>query len=183
VASRDRGAAEIVSEVTSETVFVMLCDWRGRIVWNSALEALSEVGDLAWANLTEESQERAKATHAKVASLRETEKLEVENRLGLHYRCWMWPLESPEIAVCVLGVEVPAALSQLTEREHECLELLAQGLETREIGRRLDVSVSTVHTHLKHARGKLGLASVEALISFAARYCYPRANPLLRDDP
>jgi DNA-binding CsgD family transcriptional regulator len=172
-----------VPNVTVENAFVVLCDWRGRIVWTSAQESLSKVGDFVWANLTEESQERAKATHSKVAALRETEKLAVENRLGVHFRCWMWPLESPEIAVCVLGMEVPGALSQLTEREQECLELLAQGLETREIARRLEVSVSTLHTHLKHAREKLGLANVEALISFAARYCYPRANPLAPEEP
>jgi two-component system nitrate/nitrite response regulator NarL len=71
-------------------------------------------------------------------------------------------------------------LSLLTARESECLELLAQGVDSREMARELDVSLSTVHTHLKHAREKLGLPNVESLISFAARYCYPAYHPLVR---
>ena len=170
-----------MSDATLDSVFVVLCDWRGHIVWTSARESLSKVGDFAWANLTDESTERAKATHAKVATLRETQTLEVANRLGVHFRCWMWPLDSPDTAVCVMGMIVPAELSKLTERERECLEFLAQGIETREIARRLGVSLSTLHTHLKRAREKLGVANVESLISFAARFCYPPTQPFIQD--
>jgi DNA-binding CsgD family transcriptional regulator len=70
-------------------------------------------------------------------------------------------------------MRLPANINQLTEREHECLELVAQGIETQQIARRLDVSLSTVHTHMRRAREKLDLPSLEALISFAARYLYP----------
>lgn len=92
----------------------------------------------------------------------------------------MWPLDSPDVAVCVLGMRIPAELGRLTKREKECLELLARGTETRDIAKQLDVSLSTVHTHLKRSREKLGLPNVEALISFAARYCYPPHDPLSR---
>jgi DNA-binding CsgD family transcriptional regulator len=71
-------------------------------------------------------------------------------------------------------------LNRLTGRECECLELLAQGIDTRDIATQLDVSLSTVHTHLKRAREKLGLPNVESLISFGARYCYPPHHPLIR---
>jgi DNA-binding CsgD family transcriptional regulator len=171
----------VMPDATLDNVFVMLCDWRGHIVWKSVQESLSKIGELAWANLTEESQQRAKETHAKVATLRETQSLEVANRLGAHFRCWMWPLDSPDTAVCVMGMAVPPELCTLTERERQCLELLAQGIETREIAERLDISVSTLHTHLKRAREKLGLTNVESLISFAARFCYPSTRPLVRD--
>lgn len=50
---------------------------------------------------------------------------------------------------------------------------MAQGVESQEIARQLDVSLSTVHTHMRRAREKLGLPSLGALISFAARYLYP----------
>lgn len=51
------------------------------------------------------------------------------------------------------------------------------GFDTQQIAARLDVSLSTVHTHLRRAREKLKLPSVEALISFAARYSFPTDSP------
>jgi DNA-binding CsgD family transcriptional regulator len=78
----------------------------------------------------------------------------------------------------MLGVRVPSNLALLTSKERECLELLAQGIETRAIAERLNISISTVHTHMKRAREKLGLPSIEALISFAARYFFPAGQAL-----
>ena len=84
------------------------------------------------------------------------------------------------MAACILTKRIPTELRLLTVRESECLELLAQGFDTHEIGKELDVSLSTVHTHLKRAREKLGLSDIESLISFAARYCYPAHHPLVQ---
>jgi DNA-binding CsgD family transcriptional regulator len=106
----------------------------------------------------------------------------VVNMDGLHFRCWMWPLDSPEIAVCALGMSVPKELADITEREMSCLQLLALGLPVTEIAERLDISVSTVHTHLRRAREALKLDHFEALISFAARFCYPPAEALARSE-
>jgi DNA-binding CsgD family transcriptional regulator len=166
-----------MSEPMANNVFVLLSDWRGRIVWTSSGEVVTRIGELAWTHLNPASQDRAKECHGRVVGLRETQTLRVETDQGKHLRCWMWPLDSPEVAVCILGREVPAALSQLSDREMECLEMLAQGVETKEIADRLDLSLSTVHTHLKRAREKLDLPGVEALISFAARFCYPTSAP------
>jgi DNA-binding CsgD family transcriptional regulator len=172
-----------ISDITLDNVFVMLTDWRGHIVWFSRNDGEVKVGDLSWTNLTPASQARTKEMHGKVATLREAQTLHVENLQGKHFRCWMWPLESPEIAVCILGREIPVSLNELSTRELECLELLALGTQTREIAEQLDLSVSTVHTHLTRAREKLGLANIEALISFAARYCYSKSAPLSSDPP
>jgi len=169
-----------MSDATLDSVFVMLCDWRGHVIWSSRSSPYWQVGDLAWINLQHESQEKAKSQFSRVVTLREKSSIEVTNQQEARFRCWMWPLDSPDVAVCVLGMEVPVALSRLTERELECLELLAQGIETRDIAAQLKVSVSTVHTHLKRSREKLGLPNVETLISFAARYCYPPYHPLVR---
>jgi DNA-binding CsgD family transcriptional regulator len=125
-----------------------------------------------------ESQEDVKLALARVVALRETGQIEVFNRQGERFRAWLWPLDSPEVAVCLLGTLVPASLALLTDRERECLEWLAKGTDTREIAERLGVSLSTVHTHMRRARERLDLPSVEALISFAARYCYPANRPL-----
>lgn len=171
-----------MSDAIQENVFVMLCDWRGHIVWASSPDQHKRIGQFAWGNLSPEYQELAREAHSKVAGLREQQTLQVVNLQGRCFRCWLWPLDCPEFAVCSLLREVPATLQELSERELECLELLAQGIETREIAERLDVSLSTVYTHMKRAREKLGISGVEGLISFAARYCYPQSQPLLHRD-
>jgi DNA-binding CsgD family transcriptional regulator len=169
-----------MSDATLDSVFIMLCDWRGHINWSSRKSSVWKTGDFAWTNLTRDAQQNAKTQFAQVVALRETRSLEVTNQQGIHYRCWIWPLESPEMAACILGKQIPVELSRLTNRERQCVELLAQGVETRDVARELDVSVSTIHTHLKRAREKLGLPNVESLISFGARHCYPPHHPLVR---
>ena len=159
--------------------FVMLCDWRGHCLWTSARDALTKVGEFIWTHAAPASREEMKSAFAKVVALRETVQLEVVDERGARrLKGWMWPLDSPDVAVCILAVPVPTNLVLLTQRERDCLELLAEGIETREIARRLDVSVSTIHTHLQRTRTKLSLPSMDALISFAARYFYPIHRPL-----
>lgn len=157
-------------------IFVMLSDWRGRCIWTSEAKVPMKVGELVWAHLTKESQQEAKLALGQVVALRETKQLEVADRLDGHFRGLLMPLDNPEVAVCMLGMHIPSNLESLTARERGCLELLGQGIETGRIAIKLDISVSTIHTHLKHAREKLGLRSLEALISFAARYFYPVAS-------
>jgi DNA-binding CsgD family transcriptional regulator len=166
-----------MSNTDMHGTFVMLCDWRGRCIWTSAQILPVEIGEPVWKNLKIESQEQTKVSIGKVIAARDVEQLEVVDREDNHYRGWLWPLDSPEVAVCILGLRIPRDLSQLTDSERACLELLAQGTSTRAIANKLGVSVSTIHTHFRHAREKLGLPTIEALISFAARYCYPTDRP------
>jgi DNA-binding CsgD family transcriptional regulator len=159
--------------------FVVLSDWRGRCVWTNSEGLRIKVGEFLWAHLAAESIETAKAALGRVVALREAQQLEVRTDTGDIFRGWLWPLDSPDIAVCVLGIGIPRSLALLTAREIECLGLVAKGIETRLIAAQLDVSVSTIQTHLKRAREKLGLLTSEALASFAARYCYPLDAPLV----
>jgi DNA-binding CsgD family transcriptional regulator len=106
-----------------------------------------------------------------VVTHRRAQKLQTVNDDGEHYRVWLWPLDSPDVAVCVLAVAVPEELALLSKREQDCLKLLAYGLPAGLIAEKLHIAVSTVHTHLKRSREKLGLSSLEALTSFAARFC------------
>jgi len=71
-------------------------------------------------------------------------------------------------------VENDAALlaDQLTPRELEVIGLLVQGADGRTIAAKLHISVSTLHTHLRRCREKLGLPDIKALTVFAARHCY-----------
>ena len=152
---------------------VMLCDWRGRCTWASGEHLPVKAGEFVWDRLSAESQKEAKLLLSQVVTLRESQQLDVVQQDGDRFRGWLWPLDSPDTAVCILGLRIPAALVTLTNRELACLELLALGFDTRQMAEQLDVSMSTIHTHVKHARDKLGLPSFEAIISFAARYCYP----------
>jgi DNA-binding NarL/FixJ family response regulator len=59
--------------------------------------------------------------------------------------------------------------SRLTRREHQVLEVAAEGLTTREIARQLGVRERTVTTHLGRIYGKLGVNSRVGAVIEAAR--------------
>jgi DNA-binding NarL/FixJ family response regulator len=63
--------------------------------------------------------------------------------------------------------EPPAA--QLTPRQREVLQLVAQGLSTKEIARRLDLSVKTVDTHRTQMMKQLDIHEVAGLVRYAMR--------------
>ena len=56
---------------------------------------------------------------------------------------------------------------QLSEREQEVLELVAQGLSSKEIASRLSIAVNTVNTHRKSITRKTGIKSVAGLAVYA----------------
>ena len=55
----------------------------------------------------------------------------------------------------------------LSEREMEVLELVAQGLSSKEISLRLNIAVNTVNTHRKSITRKTGIKSVAGLTVYA----------------
>jgi len=61
----------------------------------------------------------------------------------------------PGLAPLVSGGSM-ARLSSLTVREHEILELLAEGLTGEQVAERLFLSPETVRTHIRNATSKLG---------------------------
>ena len=60
-----------------------------------------------------------------------------------------------------------ARMAKLTQREREILDLVAEGLSTKEIARTLAVSPRTVETHRAHIAEKLGAGSVAEMVRFA----------------
>lgn len=58
----------------------------------------------------------------------------------------------------------------LTPREHEVVNLIADGLSNREIAARLQVSLSTVQTHYAHIIEKLNLRNRTELVKYAIRH-------------
>src|SRR5262249_7139566 len=160
------------SDMTLEGTYVLLCDWHGKVVWKSSVGDRIAIGEEVWKHGTKKSIERMRTALASVVALREECVIEVESDRGDHFRFWMWPLSEPEIAVCMLALRIPGELALLTDRERACLRCLAQGMSTRDIADELSIGLTTVHTHLRRSREKLGSVSAEALIGLAARYFF-----------
>ena len=83
---------------------------------------------------------------------------------------------SPDITDIVLQDYLHPAAStdgqpdvQLTSREREVLQLIAEGVSTKEIADKLYISTKTVETHRKNIMDKLGLRSVAELTKYAVR--------------
>lgn len=63
-----------------------------------------------------------------------------------------------------------ALLDSLTPREHEILEILAEGLADKEIATRLGVSIATVRTHVNAILAKTGTRSRTQALILAVRH-------------
>lgn len=61
----------------------------------------------------------------------------------------------------------PLTADLLTQREKEILNLTANGLTSKEIGERLDISARTVEAHRANIREKLGVTTQSELIKYA----------------
>jgi len=59
------------------------------------------------------------------------------------------------------------AFESLSDRELEVLELIGNGVGSRQIADKLHVSIKTVESHREHIKAKLGLARAAELVSYA----------------
>lgn len=62
-----------------------------------------------------------------------------------------------------------SAFTLLSAREREVLQLLAEGLRTKEVSHKLTLSVKTVETHRKKIMEKLGIGSIAGLTRYAVK--------------
>ncbi len=84
---------------------------------------------------------------------------------------------SPEITGVVIddflqggaSEEVGSAASQLSAREREVLQLIAEGWSTKQIASHLYVSIKTIETHRRQIMKKLDLHSIADLTKYAIR--------------
>jgi DNA-binding NarL/FixJ family response regulator len=67
-------------------------------------------------------------------------------------------------------VEARASIEQITPREMEVLQMLAEGLSNKEIAAELHMSVDTERTHMMNILNKLGVHSRLQALVFAARH-------------
>jgi DNA-binding NarL/FixJ family response regulator len=82
----------------------------------------------------------------------------------------------PDVAEIVVGRAVTQWLSesqrklpQISSREREVLQLVAEGKSTKEIAASLYVSVKTIETHRRQIMGRLNLPNIAQLTKFAIR--------------
>jgi DNA-binding CsgD family transcriptional regulator len=52
---------------------------------------------------------------------------------------------------------LPTARARLSERQRQCLDLVGQGFTSKEIGRQIGLSPSTVDNHIRAALERLGM--------------------------
>jgi len=65
------------------------------------------------------------------------------------------------------GEEAPGEV--LTPRQREVLQLIAEGRSTKDIARRLDISIKTVETHRSQLMKQLDLHDIAGLVRYAIR--------------
>jgi DNA-binding NarL/FixJ family response regulator len=70
-------------------------------------------------------------------------------------------------------------LLDLSPRERQILELLAEGLRVKEIADRLSLSPATVHTHVRNAIAKLEVDTRTEAVALAVRFSYLGAGGAL----
>ena len=65
--------------------------------------------------------------------------------------------------------EQPHPITSLTPRQREILTLVAEGLSTKAIGRRLNISVKTVESHRAQLMDRLDIHDVAGLVRYAIK--------------
>ena len=65
---------------------------------------------------------------------------------------------------------MPEPIDPLTLRERQILQLVAEGLSSKEISEQLHLSVKTVETHRSHIMDKLRIHNVASLVRYAIRH-------------
>ena len=68
------------------------------------------------------------------------------------------------------GRSAGSPLDQLSTRQREVLQLIAEGKRTKDIAQALDVSVKTVETHRTAIMERLEIFDVPGLVMFALRH-------------
>ena len=85
---------------------------------------------------------------------------------------WLSPAVSRRVVEAYArGGDAPSEgpFEMLTPRQREVLQLIAEGLTTKEIASRLDLSMKTVETHRTELMQRLGIHGVAGLVRYAIR--------------
>ena len=72
-------------------------------------------------------------------------------------------------AIARPGDASPSGVAMLTDREREVLQLIAEGLSSKQIANMLGISLKTVDSHRSNLMEKLDIHKVSGLVRFAIR--------------
>lgn len=75
------------------------------------------------------------------------------------------------------GVITANALTTLTDREHQIMRLVSEGLSNKEIGRRLNITDGTIKVHLHHIFQKLEINNRTVLAALAISHNDRASSP------
>ena len=75
-----------------------------------------------------------------------------------------------QLALDIMTPEKPLPHSQLSNREFEIFNLLAQGKSITDIGQQLHLSVKTVSTHKSRILNKMGMQSLSEIVRYAVAH-------------
>jgi DNA-binding NarL/FixJ family response regulator len=95
--------------------------------------------------------------------------LELAIRAVAGGEAWLSPAISKRVIVAWSEKWLEFPPQELTARQREVLQLIAEGLSTREIARRLSLSVKTVDSHRTQLMDRLGIHGIAALVRYAIR--------------
>lgn len=90
------------------------------------------------------------------------------------------PFFSPQVAGALMeriarkGGPAQSSVDKLSDRELVVLELLGNGLGSREIAEKLHLSIKTIESHREHLKTKLGLKRASQLVNYAFRWVQGR---------
>ena len=68
-----------------------------------------------------------------------------------------------------LPASAPVDATELSHRQREVLQLLAEGLTSKELAARLHISIKTVTTHRQNIMSRLNIRSIAELTKYAVR--------------
>ncbi len=81
------------------------------------------------------------------------------------------------------GADDETSIESLSDRELEVLELIGNGLSSREIAAKLHLSIKTVESHREHIKSKLGLTRATELVNYAFTWARGGAEDPKSDSP
>ena len=76
------------------------------------------------------------------------------------------------------AVNRPGRFDQLTPRQREVLQLVAEGRSTKEIAFQLSISIKTIEAHRLQLMNKVGIHDVPGLVRYAMRIGLVPPEPL-----
>ncbi|MGH2838307.1 MAG: response regulator [Thermoleophilaceae bacterium] len=111
----------------------------------------------------------AAGAHAYLSKEADTDEIVAAIRAAARGETILGPEVQTGLAEQIRFREESQARPRLSEREHQVLTLIAQGLSAPEIGERIHLSTATVKTHLQHLYEKLGVSERAAAVAEGMR--------------